>query len=456
MAAKSVIKFVLGQFAKRSARNTGIPKILNANDSIVQSNARSIENILKNHGYNPSNMSSDDILNAMNYHKAMMDQRMTQEFKRLDLSKGVDDLAKKPPFQGFKPTIVEEGTTGIENINNQFKKALEKRKEMFPGSTDKTLLRDSPEAIAKIKAENKAALERLKKKKTDNPEDMASGGIAGQLHLNRPGYYKGRVVTGISNFLKRLKGKEKTNAETMAEIKELIYKNAPPPRIDMKKLMEGDKPIKLYSGQTKRQSNTMKFFKEDAEFFKTTPEKIAKDRFKDQWFTPYPDYAASFYDPSNLTSTMRTVKLTPKEISLAKRYVEKMNKLKSISVARMEGLPHAPNINLTLDDNTVIIPRIKLKKLKEEGRLKTDYRIPEKIKAKFGIIPKKGIQYKQGGRIGYAEGTKKPGEEQYSPTKDKAWMQTMPEIDPYKKFFRRKNKLMKFKDSKGLAEILGV
>ena len=178
MAAKSVIQFVLGQFAKRSARNTGIPKILNANDSIVQSNALSIENILKNDGYDPSKMSSDDILKVMNYRKAMMDQRMMQKFKGLGLSKGVDDLAKKPPFEGFKPTIVEEGTTGIENINNQLKKALEKRKEMFPGSTDKTLLRDSPEAIAKIKAENKAALERLKKKKTDNPEDFASGGLA--------------------------------------------------------------------------------------------------------------------------------------------------------------------------------------------------------------------------------------------------------------------------------------
>ena len=49
MAAKSVIQFVLGQFAKRSARNTGIPKILNANDSIVQSNALSIEKTLKNY-----------------------------------------------------------------------------------------------------------------------------------------------------------------------------------------------------------------------------------------------------------------------------------------------------------------------------------------------------------------------------------------------------------------------
>ena len=53
---------------------------------------------------------------------------------------------------------------------------------------DKTLLKDSPEAIAKIKAENKAAAERLRKKKeaeelfTDErppkDPDFASGGIA--------------------------------------------------------------------------------------------------------------------------------------------------------------------------------------------------------------------------------------------------------------------------------------
>ena len=61
-----------------------------------------------------------------------------------------------------------------------------------------------------------------------------------------------------------------------------------------------------------------------------------------------------------------------------------------------------------------------------------------------------------GGRIGYAQGTKKPGERYYLPTKGKEWLHSMPEIDPYKKFFRRQNKLMKFKDSKGLAEILGV
>ena len=95
-------------------------------------------------------------------------------------TKGAPLTSKKPAFQGFTPKVIEggkkEGIAAIENINNQFKKALEKRKEMFPGSTDKTLFKDSPKAIAKIKADNKAAIKRLKKKKTDDPENMADGG----------------------------------------------------------------------------------------------------------------------------------------------------------------------------------------------------------------------------------------------------------------------------------------
>ena len=72
---------------------------------------------------------------------------------------------------------------------------------------DKTLLKDSPEAIAKIKAENKAAIERLKAKKKTvedfkdegdfDPGGMASGGIAGPLHLydgGRAGFKKGKNV----------------------------------------------------------------------------------------------------------------------------------------------------------------------------------------------------------------------------------------------------------------------
>jgi hypothetical protein len=61
------------------------------------------------------------------------------------------------------------------------------------------------------------------------------------------------------------------------------------------------------------------------------------------------------------------------------------------------------------------------------------------------------IKKAEGGRIGYAKGTKKFGEGQYSPTKGKDWIQTMPTIDP------RLRKLMdEHKKRKGLAEILGV
>jgi hypothetical protein len=160
----------------------------------------------------------------------------------INKTKGVPEGPKKPPFQGFTPRVIEggkskEGITGI-SVNKKFTTKdkilkiddeLEKlsagegkyskmnrndREDLMiklqdESSTlqDKTLFKDSPEAIAKIKAENKAAVERLKKKKTDNPEDMASGGIAGQLHLNRPGYQQGNEV--VPPELRALKREDK-------------------------------------------------------------------------------------------------------------------------------------------------------------------------------------------------------------------------------------------------------
>ena len=66
-------------------------------------------------------------------------------------------------------------------------------KEGLAGLEKKTLLRDSPEAISKIKADNKAAVERLKAKKKTvedfsddgdfDPGGMAQGGLAKILDL---------------------------------------------------------------------------------------------------------------------------------------------------------------------------------------------------------------------------------------------------------------------------------
>ena len=94
------------------------------------------------------------------------------------------------PFNKPRPTL--------EEMRQQLAKTIEEKKAMFPGSTDKTLFKDSPEAIAKIKAENKAAAERLRNKKKTvedftkdddwDPSGMASGGIA------RVGYFKGKIA----------------------------------------------------------------------------------------------------------------------------------------------------------------------------------------------------------------------------------------------------------------------
>jgi len=83
-------------------------------------------------------------------------------------TKGVPPGPKKPPFQGFTPKVIEGG----------------KSKQGIG-----TLLKDSPEAIAKMKADNKAAIKRLKEKKKTvedfrddgdlDPGGMASGGRIG-------------------------------------------------------------------------------------------------------------------------------------------------------------------------------------------------------------------------------------------------------------------------------------
>jgi hypothetical protein len=158
------------------------------------------------------------------------------------------------------------------------------------------------------------------------------------------------------------------------------------PRIDIKELMKGDKPIKLYSGVGDRQGNTLKAYKETAKDFNTTVDKVKKDNFKGQWWTPFKEYASSFGNARNINSKMLTTELTPREIKMALRYVEKINKKdKMISRMKMEKINNPPKYNLTTNENTVIIPKIKLKKLKKAGKIDTDYMILDKMKNKLGL-----------------------------------------------------------------------
>ena len=103
----------------------------------------------------------------------------------LNKTKGAPEGPKKPPFQGFTPKVIEGG----------------KSKEGIG-----TLFKDSPEAIAKIKADNKAAVERLRNKKKTvedfrddgdfDPSGMASGGMA-RVGMFMGGFTKAEVLIQI-------------------------------------------------------------------------------------------------------------------------------------------------------------------------------------------------------------------------------------------------------------------
>ena len=93
----------------------------------------------------------------------------------------------------------------------------------------------------------------------------------------------------------------------LIDLLELLLKRKPKrshlekyPRVNIKELMKGKKPIKLYSGVGDRTANTLKAYEEAATEFSTTPEKIAKDNFKGQWWTPFKEYASGFGNPSNI------------------------------------------------------------------------------------------------------------------------------------------------------------
>ena len=202
-----ITQFVRGQFAKRSARNTGIASLKKASDSIVQSNVKTIEIILKNMGVDPNNLkSTDDILKHMNYHKAMVDQHLKKQFQKLDLGggwTGIKSLEKKQPFQGFNPRVQQDVDSIIKDLKNMEPVAAMKEANLIIGRKAKYKNLSGDESQRILKETDDHIFQRDIKYDEfgdpikPDPEDMASGG--------RTGYAAGTLVKGGKWFLKNLK-----------------------------------------------------------------------------------------------------------------------------------------------------------------------------------------------------------------------------------------------------------
>ena len=197
MAANIITQFVLKQFAKKSARKTGISQLLKASDPIVQSNVREITIRLKNLGIDPENLTStDDVLQAMNYHRAMMDQHLKQQFKGLELDQGIKSLEKKDPFQGFTPKVVEERTIPVTIKGEKTKESPRGILDILLGKKRKAgetvaIAEEIKAAYPKIQLTGKETFAELKEMlKHLDEEDIPfqSGGLA--YLLGEPDYMK--------------------------------------------------------------------------------------------------------------------------------------------------------------------------------------------------------------------------------------------------------------------------
>ena len=359
---------------KAAAKRTGIAQI----PTQITAEAKGAEyfNILVDAGLKPEDMvkhikSEKDILRLVNKVESMQKQQTSKVISQGDSEfQGITDklLGKKTkvhPFTGFTPRVQQDVDSIIKNLKSMEPMDAMKEANLVIGRKGNYKHLSNDEAQRILKDTDDHIFQRDIK---PDPEDMASGGIAGQLHLNRPGYSSGLLVK-LAKLLSKGAGKKKD-----------LYKH-----IDMEKLMKGKDKIKVYSGTVDRPSNTWKSFKESAKDFGVTPEKYAKDQFKDQWFTPFKSYADSFSSPKYLESKLRSVDLTPEEIKLAKRYVEKINKTDTISMRKKLGIKPYPKHHVTTDENLVLIPRYKLKELEKSGRMKKDYMILEKLKKKIGL-----------------------------------------------------------------------
>ena len=215
--AKSIItQFVKQQLAKKSLRKTGIATLNKASDPIVQSNVRNIKIQLKNLGINPEDLTStDDVLKALNYHNALMNQHLKQQFKGLGLGKGIKSLEKKKtpveerPFQGFTPTIVKDKRaeflkkyTKDGRPNDAELNALVNEHRIL--SEEAKRLGDAGENYEKFSQLNKRTdeiQEIIEFMRKEFPEDMASGGIARvKFNAGREGELFGIPMEDIRKF----------------------------------------------------------------------------------------------------------------------------------------------------------------------------------------------------------------------------------------------------------------
>ena len=177
---------------------------------------------------------------------------------------------------------------------------------------------------------------------------------------------------------------------------------------------DSQKLIRLYRGEGFN-LRTGPSIKEMAKTFDVPEAEAKKKLLSGQWFTSDPVAAASY---TNKLGKTKYVDVTPKEFTDFKRYVERVNKTKSLS-----GSERYP---VGTQDKLSIVPRYKLKEFEEAGKLKTQRNIFKNFNLKSGYVdrPEGVLSYDsvKGGFVDPADPTTIVNQDQI-----KAWAEANPE-----------------------------
>ena len=177
---------------------------------------------------------------------------------------------------------------------------------------------------------------------------------------------------------------------------------------------DAQKLIRLYRGEGFN-LRTGPSIKEMAKTFNVSEAEAKKKLLSGQWFTSDPVAAASY---TNKLGKTKYVDVTPKEFMDFKRYVNRVNKTKSLSGGE--------RFAVGTGDKLSIVPRYKLKEFEEAGKLKTERNIFKDFTTKSGFMERaEGVlsyDSVKGGFVDPADPTTIVNQDQI-----KAWAEANPE-----------------------------
>ena len=468
-------------------------------------------------GYDINKVTEKNVQGLLDSAEAMAKQRRKDSFKSLkaEISERTGKVYDsktdtyvtpgKDPFTGAGKLRIQQDVDGIiKNLKSMEPVAAMKEANSVIGRKGNYRHLSNDEA-ERIIAETEDHI--FQRDIKPDPDDFASGGVAGQLHLNRPGFKRGKITSKKEQYrgqpdmpTQRLtypyqdtteEQFKKQNPKVYAQLKkdpvfnwkefQKVGWSVPgETRIAIRKegkrkepgwgyttrhgniginylpfgemeTIGGESILDMDKVSTILHEMRHKKFKDSNKNYqfwksKAVPEWVRKENRRNYDYAPSGGYIGGTEGQQiGLRGKPHWEKtaydLTEEE--LYNRFLDQ-RVLPSRSKEHMAGSDFKPYFDKILRD-----------KWEPHAKAYDEYLRTEKLPNPRGMrqykyLAKGGIAG-QLNRPGYAQGIGPVGEGQYSPTKGKDWIQTMPTIDPVLR------KLMEeYRKRKGLAEILGV